>query len=316
MSNPLVSVIIPAYNVEKVIVDALDSVYAQTYRPIEVIVIDDGSTDNSSEIINNYKKSISKLGRDGDLLYIRQKNSGPSRARNTGINAATGECIAFLDADDLWMDDKLDKQMQLFRKDSKIDIVFCNVMTTKVKNGKVDSFFMFDRNRVSNNFLGHNYMVLNPLEKLLQMNFMLTPAVIAKKSCFRDGIFFNEKRQYAEDWELWLKMSLHYTFGYIKDVCVHVRDEGDGLCSSEDKMLLSCLDILEDFLIENAFEVSSQISQKELSRHRANNYKRVGYYFVSHKNKRLARKLFKKSLQEGFDIKTLLYYLKSLLSLS
>src|SRR3990170_5428949 len=259
MSNVPVSVIIPAYNCEKSITEALDSVFNQTDRPIEVIVVDDGSTDKTAETVKNYQ--ISKANKayktnetnktDVDLIYIHQQNSGPSRARNTGIKAARGEYIAFLDADDLWTADKLDKQVQLFKREQRIDVIFCNVKTTKSKNGKVESFIMFDRNKLNKNYFGHDYIVLNPFEKLLKTNFMLTPAVIAKKSCFKDGLFFNEKRQYAEDWELWLKMSLCLTFGYVADVCVHVRDEGEGFCSKEDKMLLSCLDIMEDFLKEN-----------------------------------------------------------------
>jgi len=313
MPNPLVSVIIPAYNAEKVVIDALDSVYAQTYAPIEAIVIDDGSTDKTPEIISNYKELIHRPGGDNDLIYVCQENSGPSKARNTGIRAAKGEYIAFLDADDLWTGDKLDKQMDLFKRDQTIDIVFCNADTTKRKNGKIESFIMFNRNKLNKNYFGHDYIVLNPLEKLLKMNFMLTPSVIAKRACFKESIFFNEKRHYAEDWELWLKMSLHYTFGYVIDVCVHVRDEGDGFCANEDKMLLSCLDIMEDFLKENRSKISLSISKHELSRHVKNTYKSVGYYFATHQNTSLARRLFNKSLQEGFDIKTLLYYLKSLL---
>ncbi len=325
--NSLVSVIIPAYNAEGFITEALDSVFSQTYRPLEIIVIDDGSTDKTSEIIKNYQRSpsnktdiTSKIIKtdspEVELRYLYQNNSGPSKARNAGIKAAKGEYIAFLDADDLWTSDKLDKQMHLFKREHRIDVVFCNVETTKSKNGKFESFIMFDRNKINKSFFEHDYIVLNPLEKLLKMNFMLTPAVIAKKSCFKDGIFFNEKRQYAEDWELWLNMSLHFTFGYVSDVCVHVRDEGDGFCSNEDKMLLSCLDIMEDFLKENISKISLTISKHELSQHIKNTYKSVGYYFATHKNKRLARKLFKKSLQEGFDIKTLLYYFKSLVPLS
>ena len=103
------------------------------------------------------------------------------------------------------------------------------------------------------------------------------------------------------------------TFGYVSDVCVHVRDEGDGFCANEDKMLLSCLDIMENFLKENTSKISLNISKHELSRHIKHTYRNVGYYFATHKNRRLARKLFKKSLQEGFEIKTMLYYLRSLL---
>src|SRR3989338_5628145 len=121
MSNPLVSVIIPAYNVEKVIVDALDSVYAQTYRPIEVIVIDDGSTDRTPDIVTNYIASKTNLTSETNrtdikLIYVYQKNSGPSKARNAGIKTSKGEYIAFLDADDLWMQDKLEKQINLFER--------------------------------------------------------------------------------------------------------------------------------------------------------------------------------------------------------
>ena len=311
MFDPLVSVIIPAYNVEKVIVDALDSVYAQTYRPIEVIVIDDGSTDNTSEIINNYKESICKAGGDIDLIYICQENSGPSRARNTGINAAKGEYIAFLDADDLWAGDKLDKQMQLFKREQRIDVIFCNVETTKSKNGKVDSFVMFERNKLNKDFFGHDYIVLNPFEKLLKTNFMLTPAVIAKKTCFKNGFFFNEKRRHAEDWELWLKMSLYYKFGYINDVCVYVKDDDDGLCSETEEMIKSSIDVIEKFIGENMSQIVSCVSKEALSAYLKEIYKWAGYSLMVKGNSAQARILLKKSMREVFDFKTLVYFLRS-----
>jgi glycosyltransferase involved in cell wall biosynthesis len=99
--NNLVSVIIPVYNCERYLAEAIESVLAQTYRPIEVIVVDDGSTDSSGDIARSYK----------ELHYIYQPNQGVAVARNAGLAATDGEFIAFLDADDLWLPNKLRVQV-------------------------------------------------------------------------------------------------------------------------------------------------------------------------------------------------------------
>lgn len=320
MPNPLVSVIIPAYNAENFIAETLSSIFAQIYRPIEIVVVDDGSTDKTAEIVKNYQTSktnktnqTDKTNKtnDTDLIYIYQHNAGPSSARNTGIKAAKGEYIAFLDADDLWTKEKLDKQIQLFKKEPDLDIVFTDAKITRFNENRIEETVMFHKKGLNKEFFGHNYIVLNPLQKLLKLNFMLTPTVVAKRSCFRNDIFFNEKRKYTEDWELWLKMSLNYKFGYVNDVCVHVRDVRDGLSSHSVHMLISQIDILENFLKENTTYVSSQISEDELSKYIKDTYKWAGYHFMLKGNTKLARQLYRKSMKESFDVKTCVYYFKS-----
>lgn len=105
-NNCLVSVIIPVYNGEDYLADAIESVIAQTYRPIEVIVVDDGSTDNSADIACSYK----------EIRYFYQSHAGVAVARNTGIVAAQGEFIAFQDSDDLWLSNKLMVQVEYLLK--------------------------------------------------------------------------------------------------------------------------------------------------------------------------------------------------------
>lgn len=102
MDEPLVSVVIPVYNGERFLAEALTSVFVQTYRPIEVIVVDDGSTDRSAEIAASF----------GEVTLVRQLNSGVSTARNTGIARAQGEFLAFLDADDIWLERKIELQVR------------------------------------------------------------------------------------------------------------------------------------------------------------------------------------------------------------
>jgi glycosyltransferase involved in cell wall biosynthesis len=113
MENSLISCIVPVFNGERYLGQALDSILAQTYRPIEVIVIDDGSTDGTRRLVTSY----------GDQVrYVWQPNAGPPRARNFGLSVAKGEFIAFLDADDLWQPDKLSLQMTHFRERPELDL--------------------------------------------------------------------------------------------------------------------------------------------------------------------------------------------------
>ena len=110
---PLVSVIIPAYNRDRYLAEAIESVLAQTYPAIELIVVDDGSSDRTAEVAQRYA-----------LTYHFQPNGGISAARNAGIALATGEFLAFLDSDDIWMLDKLSKQMIPFGTDLDLEAVF------------------------------------------------------------------------------------------------------------------------------------------------------------------------------------------------
>lgn len=114
MNSPLISCIVPVFNGERYLRQALDSICAQTYRPIEVIVVDDGSTDATAVIVASF----------GDRLrYLRQDNQGPPAARNLGIRAAKGEYVAFLDADDLWHPEKLQRQAKRF--EARPELGYC-----------------------------------------------------------------------------------------------------------------------------------------------------------------------------------------------
>jgi glycosyltransferase involved in cell wall biosynthesis len=118
VSRPLVSVMIGVYNAEPYLAEAIDSVFAQTYRPLELIVVDDGSDDGSAAVAQSY----------GDALtYVHQDNKGNGGARNTAVEQASGEYFAFLDADDRFVPDKLDWQMAALDADPTLDIAFGHV---------------------------------------------------------------------------------------------------------------------------------------------------------------------------------------------
>jgi glycosyltransferase involved in cell wall biosynthesis len=107
-----VSCIVPVFNGERYLPEALDSILAQSHRPLEIIIVDDGSTDRTPEIAREL---------DGPVRYLRQPNAGPATARNTGIDAATGDLVAFLDHDDLWHPDKLARQVTRFAVRPELD---------------------------------------------------------------------------------------------------------------------------------------------------------------------------------------------------
>src|SRR5210317_699273 len=121
---PLVSVIIPTYNRGWILTEAIDSVLAQDFKDFELIVVDDGSTDNTRQILDSY---------DQDLIVIRQSNRGVSAARNRGIAAAAGRLVAFLDSDDLWLPRKLSRQVDFFN--SNPDTVINQTEEIWMRNG-------------------------------------------------------------------------------------------------------------------------------------------------------------------------------------
>jgi glycosyltransferase involved in cell wall biosynthesis len=115
---PTVTVIIPTYNYGRFVADAIASVLAQTYAVFEIVVVDDGSTDETEEVVKTFGERV---------RYIKQQNAGVSAARNAGIEVSSGDLIAFLDADDTWLPEKIEKQVAKFAEDAEIGLVHCGM---------------------------------------------------------------------------------------------------------------------------------------------------------------------------------------------
>ena len=186
----LVSVVIPVYNAENLISLCLDSVLNQTYKNIEIIVVNDGSTDSTSDVLNEYQCKSNNI----NLQIIHQINSGPSVARNVGIRLARGQYIAFLDSDDIWRTDKIEKQMEFLSKNPRVVIL-----------GTLFSTLTTD--------LSEPYSYIS-LAKLLFCNYFITSSVICCSNVLEKHKF-NEKQKYSEDYRLWLEIIAEYGTGVI-----------------------------------------------------------------------------------------------------
>ena len=186
----LVSVVIPVYNAENLINSCLDSVLNQTYKNIEIIVVNDGSTDSTSDVLDEYRRKSSSV----NLQIVHQVNSGPSVARNVGIRLARGKYIAFLDSDDIWRADKIEKQMEFLSKNPGVVIL-----------GTLFSTLTTDQSEP------YSYVSLG---KLLFCNYFITSSVVCCSNVLEEHKF-NEKQKHSEDYRLWLEIIAEYDSGVI-----------------------------------------------------------------------------------------------------
>ena len=194
MAGDLVSIIMPAYNAGKYIADSIRSVLAQTWSNWELIVVDDGSTDNTAAVVHDFIK------RDGRVKYVYQENGRLGKARNTGIKNATGELIAFLDSDDLWIETKLELQLQALREHDA-DLVYCNAYVFTDDN-PLDETKTLPAS--SGTFSGQTFF-----DSLLLQNQIPVLTVLIKKTALENVGWFEEKKPYhgCEDYDLWLKLA-------------------------------------------------------------------------------------------------------------
>ncbi len=187
-NKPEVSVIIPTFNRGWILKEAIDSVLAQDYKDFELIVVDDGSTDNTGQILDSY---------DQDLIVLQQANKGVSAARNRGIAAAEGRLIAFLDSDDLWLPRKLSSQVDFF-----------NSNPTAVINQTEEIWL---RNGVRVNPKNRHHKVSGMIfERSLGLCLVSPSAVMIKKNLFSKVGVFDESLPACEDYDLWLRISCQY----------------------------------------------------------------------------------------------------------
>jgi len=208
-----VSVIIPTYNCETYVGQAVESVLAQTYQDFELIVVDDGSTDNTRQVLEPYLDRIT---------YLYQENQGESAARNRGIQMAQGEYVAFLDSDDLWLPRKLERQVAAMEVSPEAILVYSY---SYVINASGEQICFHGSDRLCQGKAGLHQV----FAQLVMYNLIANPGtVMVHKQSLVETTPFDPTIQWGEDWDLWLRLSLKGPFAFIPEplACYRMRQAG------------------------------------------------------------------------------------------
>ena len=225
--DELVSIVIPTYNSAEFLPEAIDSVLKQTYPHKEIIVVDDGSTDNTESLVQSYSNQI---------IYLKKKNQGPASARNFGIKESRGNFIAFLDADDYWLPEKLSDQVEFFALNPEIKIVHTN------------AWIMEETETIFPVFVNYKPSSGKIFKELFLKNRINLLTVMLKRECFNVIKGFDESRELIglEDYELWLRMSRKFKIGYLDRILAVYRLHDNNI-SNEKELVRSNLFLVEKF---------------------------------------------------------------------
>jgi glycosyltransferase involved in cell wall biosynthesis len=210
IKTSLVSIIIPVFNAEKYIGEAIESALSQSYPELEIIVVDDGSTDNTVKVVNSFIEKESKV------KLVRQKNSGVAAARNTGIRHSRGEFIAPLDADDIWYPDKISSQVRLMRKSgTDVGLVYTWIAIIDAESKLIGLI----KGRPEGNVFG-DLILSNPL--------VCGSVPLFRRRCIEliggyGKEFYAKSAQGCEDLDLSLRISEHFNFAVVKKILVGYR---------------------------------------------------------------------------------------------
>lgn len=278
-----ISVVIPTYNYARYLPEAIDSVLAQTYAPLEVIVVDDGSTDGTPEVLAAYGAKIRS---------IRQENQGVAAARNTGVSAARGEYIALLDSDDVWLPRKLELQMPRFEATPSLGFVHCGAET-------------FDGERTLDVHVEGMEGWVG--EAILRLDRVVIPVpgsgTVIPKRVIEEVGGFDVRLPPSDDWDLCYRIAARYPIAFVPEVLVRYRLHGGGIHLNipkmENAMLLS---------LGKAFDSPDPVVQR-LRRHTYGRLHRIlaGCYFQQRQLRDFARHVVK-SLR--YDPTNIAYFAK------
>jgi len=234
---PKVSVIIPTYNCARYLPEAIESVLEQSYQDFEVVIVDDGPTDNTREIVSEYVKKFS-----GKIKYFFQANSGAVVARNAAIKSSSGEYIAVLDADDIWLSGRLEEGVKVLEREPDVGLVHANISWMK-EDGRVVSSPVRKKEFLSGRIFK---------EIFLRDAHISMPTVLVRSECFeRVGLFDEHLTKLGcQDREMWLRVAQKYKFYYIDKVFGLYRMRSGSVSRDRDKMLKARYYVVDKFCRE------------------------------------------------------------------
>ena len=227
-NNPIVSVVIPTYNRAEFITRSVKSALKQTIKNIEVIVVSDGSTDNTDKIISNIN--------DERLRYIKLfENKGAPAARNIGLKNSKGQYICFLDSDDEILPSKLEKQLEVFNNlKEKKSIVYCGFYYIYSKtNEAIKEIIPKEK--------GDIYY------KIIENNCVGSPTPLVHRECFEKSGMFDESLESCQDWDMWIRLSKYYNFYFIPECLANVYIHGNQISTDIKKKIVGRKKLLQKY---------------------------------------------------------------------
>ncbi len=302
MRDPTISVVIPTYNRARFLPSAVASVRAQSYPCDEILIVDDGSSDDTPEVVATFGPGV---------RLIRQINAGPAAARNRGIDEARGDLVAFLDTDDRWLPGKLAAQVRLFRREPALGMVCADMaIENDVGIRLVESNFVLRG-------LQHDFAALDgrPLpdapRRLLEVNFVNTSTVVAKRQLLLALGGFDTRLRYGEDLELWLRIAARHPIACVASVH-EVRVEHDSNVTRSIEPMLQGYVKMAEAIREWA---GAEMVQWGISANRyvANSMADLGYWYFSNDRMSDARKTMAASFREAPSSRSVIYFAGSLL---
>jgi glycosyltransferase involved in cell wall biosynthesis len=228
--TPAVSVVIATYNYGRFLAGAVESVLAQTFQDFEVIIVDDGSEDDTPEVAR-------RLLRDARVRYQRTPRQGQPATKNTGIRLAKAPLVAFLDADDLWLPVKLERQVPLFARDRNVAVVYARKLVMDEQG----------------NDLPYTQPELyrgDILALVFRRNFVHFSSVVARRDVLLEVGLFDESIPMGIDYDLWLRVALRYSFDYVDEPLVRYRTGHANLSQRQDERIDIAIKVMHRFLDE------------------------------------------------------------------
>jgi len=235
---PKVSILIPSYNAAHFLPTSLESALSGTYQDFEIIVIDDGSSDNTREVVQSFVDKI-----PNKIRYFWQENKGLAVARNTGISKAQGEYLALLDADDQWLPCRLEEGVRILDADSSVALVHGNVTNIDINNKEINT----PKRRVQflNGFIFDNIF-------LRRADISCPTALFRRSCCDNAGMFdVNLTRLGCEDRDLWLRIAQKHKIIYIDKVLSYYRVTPESMSRNLNKMLEARLYVIDKYCPKN-----------------------------------------------------------------
>lgn len=295
LNMPAVSVIIPCYNGEAYLGEAIDSALVQTYPNVQVIVVDDGSTDRSAEVMAKYGNRI---------MVVRQRNAGLSAARNAGIASASGSLLAFLDADDWWNPSFLEKMVTALDS-SGATIAYCGWQNIGIPGKHGEPFIPPDYEKSP-----------EKLRQIISGTRWPVHAAVVRQAAVQEAGGFDTELRSAEDFALWVRIATRHPIILVPEVLAFYRHHGDQMTRNRDVIALNHWRAVRTFLEYNK-DIAGKFGPREIRELTEGDLLRRGYECYWKRDLHAARSIFRQVMKTGYGSpKDWKYMLPALLPLS